>query len=497
MSTATKKRPRATWLLLAMVLLFLGWDLWAVLLDRRLSGADAFTRDTLNLLRLSELGVGEWLRGVGPKGPLVPALALPLVWLLDSLPQATRLVPVAAHAALVFQAHDLGRRLGGSARAGLWSALLCGGAPMIVGWARLDYRDLVLASAVMLVLQLVLRQDRLDRLRPALLLGCALGAALMVKAAVLLFLVVPAAWLLWHNLRSLRAAVYLLAALVVTALLISPWAVANREVFLHYIADSSQDRAPFWQSAGHYLALPGVAPLLLAAAAGTAGLWRDRRVIVLAGTVLLSLILLCGLFPTWSRYLLPLIPPAAVLAGAGLARLQQRFVMLGSKPMTWGLAVLPLALFVGLNLIPLATERNREWGAGLLWPDSRPHQGLVRALAALGPRPLPVLLVCSSGEAFSRFQGSQEILSHRGQTLRQIDLRGIRQDLAPGSPLGVLLVKARRGTRSWNVEAAHDPVRDEHRGRLRWLQKQRIQPLISVRDPDGVEFEAYRTRSTQ
>ena len=481
-------------LLLGMVLFFLAWDLWAVLSDQRLSSAEAFTLDTIHLLFMLDNGVGGWLEGVGPKGPLIPALALPLVWLIGALPLATRLVAVAAHAVLVWQAYALGRRLGDTSRAGLWSALICGSAPMIFGWARIDAQDLPLAVAVMMVVQVV-AWIRLDRPWHPVVLGLALGVGLMVKAAILVYLVVPGTWLVLRRLRSPRVALQLLGTLAVAAAVLAPWFLTGGVGLLEYASEANRASVPLLKAAGLYLGLPGVLPLLLAAAAGFALLWAnestDRWLLALPGaTVLVSLAMLCGLFNAWSRYLLPLLPVAAVLAGAGVARLQQRVAALARAPVTWGLAGMLLATFTGLNLAADREGLPRERRAGMLRPDSRPHGGLQRALDALGTSPPRFLLVCGSGEAFSRFKGMEGIWQYRGQDLHLVELSHLQHPA--GGTVDVLVIDAHREPPIWNYDLAEDPVRDRHLARARWLRRQKKRLVATARDPDGVKYLAYK-----
>lgn len=487
-----RKTIATPWLLWALVVFFLAWDLWAVVVDQRLSSAESITMDTLGLMHMLEGGALDWREVFGPKGALVPMLALPLVWLLGSVPLATRLVAVAAHVVLTWQAHALGMRLGGTRRAGLWSALICASAPMVYGWARMDAQDLPLAVAVVAVVQ-VAAWVRLERLRQALVLGLVFGLGILVKTSILLYLVVPCGWLVLRCRRSPRGALHLLAALAVSAAVISPWLMANAQTFAGYVSEANQASFGVMEAVSHYLLLPGALPLLLAAAAGFVLLWThqavDRWLLVLLGaTVATSLVLLCLLIEPWSRYALPVFPLAAVLAGAGVARLQERVAALARAPATWGVACVMLAAFTYLNLASDRGGPPRERRAGILRPDSRPHRGLPRALAALGT-PARFLLVCQSGEAFSRFKGAEVVWHRRGLELEPLELkRGGR----PGAELGVLVIQASSTAPLWNHDMVVDHVRDRHLKRARWLARQTKRLVVSTRDPDGLRYTIYR-----
>jgi hypothetical protein len=509
-SCITRKTEQLCLVLLLAFLL--AWDLWALLVDQQLTiGPDSFLFHTLRVLGDLDRGGGPGALFLeAPKGPVPAALALVLVKLVGQVPLATRLLSTLAHGVLVLQAHDLGRRLGENPRAGLWAALICGTAPMVVGWSRMDFPEMLLAVMVIATLQLLLRVT-LDHVIPALVLGVALGLGILTKPGFIVYAIGPGLWFLYMRLRSRRALYRAAIALVATAAVAGPWLLVNTEKIGRNIAGATHLPAGAWEKASSYLTLPGVWPLLLVFAAATAGLWRWRpaRRQLLAPLVLMVVIplgLLLFVFDYWSRYLIPAIPAAAVVVGAGISELQGRFS--GYRVAAAGLVTALLALFVCLNFSTPLPSPHRSHLAGMLSPNPRPLSGLKRAISTLGSHGRSVLLVFASPGVFAYTEGfvvPSEIWRFHGLKLEPIDLTSAQQLLAGGAPLPVLLVQESHEqviddltTNRWRPDSETTvELAEEMQRRLSWFSRHTgRQRLLSTIDPglERVRLSAYLVR---
>jgi 4-amino-4-deoxy-L-arabinose transferase-like glycosyltransferase len=503
--------------LVLLVALLLAWDLWALVVDRQITiGPDSFLYHTLRVLGDLDRGGGATALFLeAPKGPVPAALALVLVQLVGQVPLATRLLSTLAHGVLVLQTHDLGRRLGESPRAGLWAALVCGTAPMVVGWSRMDYPELLLAAMLLATLQL-LQRVTLDRMIPAVVLGVTLGLGILTKPGFVIYVIGPGLWFLYVRLRSRRALARAAVTLVAMAAVAGPWLLVNAGMIGQNIAGATHLHAGAWEKARSYLSLPGIWPLLLVFVAATVGLWRHRSatrplLAPLALTVLIPLGLLLLVFDAWSRYLVPVIPTAAVVVGAGISELQGRFSRHRYPALiaAAGLVGTLLALFVWLNLSTPLPSPVRSQQAGMLSPNPRPLAGLERAISALGSHGRSVLLVFASPEVFGYTEGlvvPSEVWRLRGLELEPIDLTSARHLLAGGDPLPVLLVQEGREqviddltTDRWRPDPETTvELAQEMRRRLSWFSRQTgRQRLLSAIDPglERVRFSAYLVRA--
>ena len=503
------------WLaLVGLTLYSLGWDLWAVFSDQAISSSDSYTSDSLWLWeQLQGINEAGWEGLVNPKGSVATALGFVLLLVVGQVPQATRLVSVLAHGALIFQTHDLGRRLGGGHAAGLWSALLCASCPMVYGWCRLDYREPLLAVAVLGGLQLMLRLD-LRRTLPVLLLGLVLALGVMTKPSYVVFMCVPGVWFLLRRLRGVGAGARVLLMLVVMGAALAPWLrhVGPELLFVYPRMATSEPGSELYDKAVYYFALPGVLPLLALALVASAGLllWARKQrweVTLLAGTVALSMVLFLTLFDKWSRYIVPLLPPAAVLSGVAAARVQARLPVLWRRVGAGAVAAVLLALMALLSLRGLESNReDREHGAGLLAPDPRPRNGYARAMARLRTVGPQVLVVHDSLVAFSAAVHFKEIGRFRGVTNEIIELDEARRLLAGGRPLPVLLVRRHPDVplkpaplrklwprrQEWEDDANLPRLADP----LFWLARQgpRRRCMLWITDPEGTRYGACVVR---
>ena len=494
--------------LLALAAFLLGWDLWAVLLDQRPdNGSDAFVHQAVLSVRLLQAGdlSSLWELLQRPKGPVAPLLGALLLWPVPDFPLGPRLVSVLAHGALVFQTYALGRRLAGSATIGLWCALICGTSPMVFGWGRLAYHDALLAAVVTAALQLML-WVRLRRPGPAMVLGAVLALGVMTKPSFIVFMAAPAAWFLIRRLRDRRAALMLLVMLATTAAALAPWIgyTAARYGFDQYVSLSRPEAglmAVLLVNAEEYLSLPGSWPLLLLALTSLVVLWLRRSVdrwsLALPGSFLIiSLALFFTCFHVWSRYILPIFPAAAVLAGVGIGRAQQRLGALAGRAMGGALVVSLLGLYVLLNLGGIQSSGaegvpSREEYCGLVSPDLRPHDAFPGAARALRRHGRRVLVVYHSHEALSNAEDEVALWRFSGIDIVPMKLAEAKSAVSDGKTISVLQVLQRGGTphKPGLWPAHHSPWM----AKASWLSRQPgRRRLLSAVNPDGRQFVAIR-----
>ena len=503
----SRSTPRRLFLA-SLVLFLLGWDLWAIWLDGRLKLPDTFVMHTLQLWQaMGADAAGVWLANLGPKGPLGPVLALPLLWIFGKAPFAMRLVTVLAHAVLVWQSYDVGRNVWGKPSAGLWAALLCGTCPFLFGICRLAYHDVLLGVAVIGSIQLMLRV-KLDRAAAAMALGLVLGLGLLTKHSFSLYMVGPGLWFMARRVRSVRTVAYLglmVAVMVATA---AVWAVPNfNAVFENLFANTSLPDVPWSAELGFYLSLPGAAPLFIAAVLSVVALGLTRRVSLWSLVLLLSFIpMVVGLHSVTAaaRYMIPVIPLWSVLAGCGLAWLLER-PRVPPRVHDAALAATTLALLgvaVALNLTGIQTEVAREDYGGIISPDTRKYDGYARALQRLRTHGPDVLLAFDSVAGYCERDGHEILAAYHGLGINPIQLADARKRVAAGRGVSVLYVR-RHPQRPLAAKIPPDlwpPVRPgEHSSlsdlaaRVRWLARSKRRKLAgATRDPDGYQFQAWR-----
>jgi len=507
---------RAIQLLLAGLLVFvLGWDVWAVVQDRRLTGSDTFTPKLVELATSLEQGqLRRWLRAEDPKGPVPAVLALPLLYAVGDGPLAARLLSVLSHGGLILLAFALARQIGGRRSAGLWAALLCATSPMVFGWCRLDYPEPLLALLLLAAL-LLMMQPRL----PWLALGVCLALALMVKLSLAVLMLGPALWLAvrhLHHIRQQGAWRALLPPILCGAVflaLIAPWLLHNLQMVLVNLNDTHHELAMMGRTRTlGYLHLPTIGPLLAMALLALAVLWSDGtrqqrwQLALLGSCIVASLVIFLTSFTYWSRYLMPTTTVMAVVAGAGLDRAQHRLRPRVRQALGVAAAVLLTGQLAVVSLVGLPTRLPREHYSGLLTPDRRPHDGYQRALSALQRLKQPMLVVYDSVFAMHRTEGIDAIWRRRNLALPVIPPRDLITDYQPGQELSVLLVSGMRdpdrsatdlsqlvSREAWRNMLPHDTELLYYREVLSWLARQKeVRQLVSTTDPGDLRYVALQ-----
>ena len=132
-------------------------------------------------------------------------------------------------------------------RAGIAAAAVAAGYPPLVWicsyvFSEALYSTLALASVVLLNLAI----DRADRdgsstLTRAAIAGIAVGLAILVRPAMLLFLPVAALWLIAQRRTPIAFTLIVAAALVVT-----PWTLRNVRVYQRFVLVASEGGVTFW-----------------------------------------------------------------------------------------------------------------------------------------------------------------------------------------------------------------------------------------------------------
>jgi hypothetical protein len=483
-------RLRGQILLAALLALFLTWDLLAILRDQHLGHTDTTLED---LLRLS----GLWQSHKGPLPALLAALVRPLV--RDPL-IAVRLVSVLASTALLTLLCRFAVRIGLGWGGGLLAVAICGTFPLYYGWCRLDVHDPLVALTTLATLA-ALTYD----LGPAsaVRLGVACGLGVLSKLSYPIFVIAPGLRYLQRQLRSRHALLGLLAAAGCVAAVVLWWLIpAWPRVVWNLGVSQARVHSAWSENLTFYLQLHGVLPLLTLALVCGLLAWRRRSttpepLLALGLSIVAALILLVGVFDTWSRYLLPAVAPASLLVAAGLRAagtwLARRGRVAWVAPLGVALVALLLGQYVVLNLRGVASPHDeRDFDLGMVTPDRRPYTALPRTIAELRRRGWRALEVTN----MPAMLGHQPIAlgalwAARGQTLPRLTLSEAQVLHRAGIPVIVVLRHA--GDALAALGRAHgDGSPPAEQAILAWLALRRVEALSTITDPDGVSFSILR-----
>ncbi len=336
------------------------------------------------LLAALEAGTSEawlgWLR-LSTHRPFVPAVVyLPAVALLSDAALAIRLVDTLLFLVVLVQLYDLGRRLHGAA-AGVLAAYLFAVFPVAVSWSRGSIADPILWAALLLFFRALVDIDRRSPLR-FVALGLAVGLCAGTRLLALVFMVGPLIWLLAFKVRTARHVLGLLGAAALAVALSGWWFVLQAGHVLSNLESSRYREAfppdlPPLASDGlaSYLALavPFAACACYALARRTLG--RDVVWLVLIW-VLVPLAQFATYWVVWSRYLVMLVPPGALLVAAVICHLT------ASMKATRRRAVLAAVVACGAAPLALTYAGFEHVAAGAIHPDRARGQAAARVMAA-------------------------------------------------------------------------------------------------------------------
>lgn len=498
---------------------FFAWDLRAVLLDQRpgLISSDTTVSDLVVFERMldEEGGFGAWVRRGHVKGPLAALLAYPIDLLLDDPLLATRLLGVLCHTLTLALLAGLVLRLGGTRGGTLWAVLLLGALPASFGWFRMDFHEALVAPAVVGTLLALTLSPAQRRAGP--LLGLAVGLGVLSKLSFPIFVAMPGLYHLAFRVRGLRAWLGVVVAALVALGIASFWLVPSFGEITQNMADSTHASEGWLYKMDVYLLrIPGSWPLLLGGILlGLLAAVRRRSGLLAALTLTLPLViaLLLFVFDPWTRYIVPLFPVAAALAGLGLSVLpglvRGRWrALLVSPPAAAVLAACVLGPYVHVNLRGLSHPReSREFHAGLVAPDRRPYQGYASAVARARHLGWAVAELPSGPNpaAFPR------VFQRRGVQIEELPLQDAISRLSSGKPVGLIFIhddpmpltalRQRLGQMLGLPEGAldsNDPAsrfvdrqagaEGDERGRLLWVFERDKSVDQTFTDPDGVRY---------
>jgi hypothetical protein len=491
-AAGTAARGAGDWrgypLLLGLLLLAVGLSSGAIIVrDRRPLDRGALT----NLVAAEALaealadgtrdGWSRWLQASRRRPPLASPLYLPALLLVSNKAQAVRLTDLALFLLLLWQVYALGRALG-SRRTGLLAAWLLATFPLVQGWCRAGNADPALWLGLLVLLRMLLALDLRDR-RQALALGLCAGLCPGLRLLALVFLVVPALWIVAVAARD-RRCLPNLALAGVAALLPAGWWFLTRLGQLGGGPLASVGQAPQqgaslmrYLQTGHLWMLAGALLAWLA-------LWRGgtipRRQLTALGLWIGAPALVLLLWRVNESHPLALVPACALLVALALEHIGPRRLRLTARVTLPALALVPLLLVYSAGISRLSS--------GLVWPDPRPHDAPLRVLQPVPARE-PVLLVNETRHP--DYARGTLLASGRRDLPRLVDRwrSGRPHALQPDTRVRYLLRVAPRCRRPG--EAGCERFRKNA-----WWQAARVRlPLSSLalaHDPDGMEYELFR-----
>ena len=249
----------------------------------------------------------------------------------------------------------LGKRLGG-ARIGLVAAAILAVNAVHIEYSQIIRTD-VQASVFMLLGALAaVGIAEQGRRRDYLFAGICAGLACATKwPAAAILVTALGAWggRIMQGRREWRGLALLALAAVVTLFLVSPYLLIDHATVVQNLSGEARPQHPgatgggFLANMGWYVAQPllssfGLGGLLLAAAGLVWGAGDARRwTIVILPFVLLFLMMISAQSLRWERWILPLLPFAALAAARALCALTDRL-----PAQRWRAAALPVALLV-------------------------------------------------------------------------------------------------------------------------------------------------------
>jgi 4-amino-4-deoxy-L-arabinose transferase-like glycosyltransferase len=287
---------------------------------------------------------------------------------------------VAFGLASVWLTWRLGRRVAGPG-VGLAAALLLACNTVHVELSQLIRTDMLATALMGWSMLHALSAAENDRRRHHVWAGIAAGLACAAKWPAVLVLAAPAAAILWRarsDARALRLLPVAPLVAVVTLLLVSPYLLLDYPTVLRDLTAEARPVHPgatgygFLGNLAWYLRYPlaggfGWAGLALIIV-GAFGIWRrPAAAVVLLPTGAAIVLALASQALVWERWIVPVLPIAAILAAIGLATLVRRL------PLRWqawagGGAVIALAGWMaGVTVAQLGRNANDPRQAATAW----------------------------------------------------------------------------------------------------------------------------------
>jgi len=322
---------------------------------------------------------------------------------------------------LLFSVYGTGKWLW-NRQTGLLAALICLSSPMILLVTRDYLGEFPLAASVALAMYALVKSEGFTRWRESILFGFALGMGMMIKWTAWVFFLGPVLWILAglfmgavrrraelssRNLpegksesKESRIAtagisekfINLGWAVLLAALLATPWYLANWSTIIQHLVQSSPPTPPMSLFGGifaYFLAFkscfffwPGFLCLIIGLILSVVGSSARVRNGLLLSSILVTIVIFGLLENRSPRFAMPLIPMLSVLAAFWITR--RRLLMV---PITVLFLVLTLLASFGWILLPrgdtapnwMATSLQKDipqprpaWLLNPAWPYSDP-----------------------------------------------------------------------------------------------------------------------------
>ena len=293
--------------------------------------------------------------------PIVPCGAALVYRLVPSDAASAQSVVLAFLGLGMAAVYLLGRRLAGSTE-GVVAAVIFGCAPFVVFSALRFQLDLPLAAMVALALFVVLQTDGFTRLGWSLAAGVVFGLGMLTKPPFAAYVVVPVLLVAASSDRRRRGAAYAALAILVGAALSVPWYGPRLFGLLPQITARSFKQAA---ESGHPDPLTATAllfyPTWLTPELGTLavllllvglGVAVVRRQWIAIATLLAPIVLFSLLQNKNLRYMLPVLPIAAVFSGMAFGLLP------GRQARTVGAVVLALVCAIQVSATALGVPKG-------------------------------------------------------------------------------------------------------------------------------------------
>lgn len=325
-----------------------------------------------------------WRAGPASYPPLIHLTSLPVTFLGFQSLNVPRWSFLGYWILLLAATAWLGREIAGP-KAGLTAAVFTAMVPGLYGFSHIYLVDFPLAVWTTCILALLVASRNFSRFRTTSLFSLSLAAGLLTKPTVLLYVGPPIACYLGLALignpdttKRKQIVIRFSLAFLLGLILALPWYFSGGlDYYAHRLNIETfgrQTNPGGWRLILYFGLLwrYGLGPVLcLLTLLGTLLTTKNRTYAVLMVAVLVPFLMIGPtLGAVFTRYLLPLLPPAAILAATGLARLP-------SKNSTWmflgtGLALIGLIFQIQAQPVGPLTERaahDRFQKVGALRPQ--------------------------------------------------------------------------------------------------------------------------------
>ena len=431
--------------------------------------------------------LAQWLLLTNYSPPLPTLLYQPLMHMMADQTLALRLTELLFFLLGIVVVYRLGIRLSCHST-GFLAALIFAANPTIQGLSRSANTDAIIWFVLLLFLRVLVSLNLRSGWHAAAL-GLTAGLCLATRLLCLVFMFGPVLWLLCWKVRCLRSALNLLLAAALSLAMAGWWYYLRLDAVVDNWRMSSEtqpDAGPlnsllFYVDHGWgimlALTLPAVALVV----------WRrvlePRLRWLLLAWIVPPAALLVLLLDVGDHYPLPAVPVCALLMALALDHLTRgwrRPRRLAARGAMAAVALAPLLRFyTPLNVWPMAVQV-------LMSPDTRPHDGFKRALAAAPPHE-PIVNINDTGMWFY-IQGM--VLNHFPPTVKLVNMDAPGPRPGDPAPARYLLHSIRRCEllTDGHCQAPHSPNRWWSQEAPRLGKK-----VVAVtRDPNAVEFHLYR-----